>query len=108
MHVTAADDVPHVDVLLHAAGHAGVLLGGERRAGGGDAGIEAVLIDFLKSDCISVCAGRVDSSRAELVTYSDESAGIVHGRLLLNLLQEGSLDVLVGLGSAGAKEGHGG
>lgn len=43
------------------------------------------------------------------MTYSDESAGIVHGLLLLNLLQEGSLDVLVGLGGgAGAKERHGG
>lgn len=42
------------------------------------------------------------------MTYSDESAGIVHSLLLLNLLQEGSLDVLVGLGRAGAKERHGG
>ena len=43
------------------------------------------------------------------MTYSDESPGIVQGLLLLNLLQEGSLDVLVGLGGrAGAKERHGG
>lgn len=46
--------------------------------------------------------------KGETVTYSDQSAGIVHGRLLLNLLQEGSLDVLVGLGSAGAEERHDG
>ena len=57
MHVSAADDVPHVDVLLHAAGHAGVLLGGERRTRGGDTGIEAVLVDFLNSHCVSLCAG---------------------------------------------------
>lgn len=42
------------------------------------------------------------------MTYSDESAGVDHGLLLLDLLQEGSLDVLVGLGRAGAQERHGG
>jgi len=42
------------------------------------------------------------------MTYSDESAGVDHGLLLLDLLQEGSLDVLVGLGRTGAKERHGG
>ena len=47
VHVAAADDVPHVDVLVHAARHAGILLGGEGRAGGGNTGIEAVLVDFL-------------------------------------------------------------
>lgn len=56
MHVSAADDVPHVDVLLHAAGHAGVLLGGDRRARGSDTGIEAVLVDFLNCHWVSVCA----------------------------------------------------
>lgn len=48
VHVSAADGVPHVDVLVHAAGHAGSLLGGEGRAGGRDTGIEAVLVDFLE------------------------------------------------------------
>jgi len=48
VHVSAADGVPHVDVLVHAAGHAGSLLGGEGRAGGKDTGIEAVLVDFLE------------------------------------------------------------
>jgi hypothetical protein len=58
---------------------------------------------------LAMCVERRDKLKAKTVTYSDESAGIVHGLLLLNLLQEGSLDVLVGLGrGAGAKERHGG
>ena len=36
-----------------------------------------------------------------MVTYSDQSTGVVHGRLLLQLLHEGGLDVLGGLGGGG-------
>ena len=45
--VGLAGDVPHGDVLLHAAGQAGVLLGRKGRARGRDASLEAVLVDFL-------------------------------------------------------------
>lgn len=45
--VGLASDVPHGDVLLHAAGQAGVLLGREGRAGGRNASLETVLVDFL-------------------------------------------------------------
>lgn len=45
--VGLAGDVPHGDVLLHAAGQAGVLLGRERGTGSRNAGCEAVLVDFL-------------------------------------------------------------
>ena len=40
--------------------------------------------------------------RRKTVTYSDQSAGIVHSRLLLHLLHEGGLDVLGGLGRGGS------
>lgn len=38
------------------------------------------------------------------VTYADESAGVVHRLLLLNLLQQSSLDVLIGLGGGSTTE----
>ena len=48
--VGAAGDVPHGDVLLHAAGQAAALLGRHGGTGGGDAGVVAVLIDFLDAN----------------------------------------------------------
>lgn len=39
--------------------------------------------------------------RGDTVTYSDQSAGIAHSRLLLQLLHEGGLDFLRGLGRGG-------
>jgi hypothetical protein len=45
--VRLASNVPHGDVLIHAAGQTSVLLGRERSTGGRDAGGEAVLVDFL-------------------------------------------------------------
>lgn len=78
--VGLACGVPHGDVLLHAAGQAGVLLGRERGTGGGNAGLEAVLVDF-----------------------SDQGAGVGHGGLLLELAHDSCLDLLGGLnGSGGA------
>lgn len=46
--VGLAGDVPQLDVLVHAAGDTAALLGGHGGAGGGNAGIEAVFVDFLK------------------------------------------------------------
>lgn len=46
--VGLAGDVPQLDVLVHAAGDAAALLGGHGGTGSGDAGIEAVLVDFLE------------------------------------------------------------
>lgn len=45
--VGAAGDVPHGDVLLHATGQAAILRGREGGTGGGNAGVVAVLVDFL-------------------------------------------------------------
>lgn len=96
--VGLACGVPHGDVLLHAARQAGVLLGRERGTGGGNAGFEAVLVDFL--GLLSV-RRRIWISR--VVTYSDQGASVGHGGLLLELAHDCRLDLLRGLdGSGGA------
>lgn len=96
--VSLACGVPHGDVLLHAARQAGVLLGRERGSGGGNTGLEAVLVDFLR--LLSVRC-RIWISR--VVTYSDQGAGVRHGCLLLELAHDSCLDLLGGLnGSGGA------
>lgn len=96
--VGLACGVPHGDVLLHAARQAGVLLGRERGTGGGNASLEAVLVDFL--GLLSVRC-RIWISR--VVTYSDQGAGVGHGGLLLKLAHDCCLDLLGGLnGSGGA------
>ena len=45
--VLPASRVPRRHVLLHAVGVAGRFAGGERRAGGGDAAVKAVFVEFL-------------------------------------------------------------
>lgn len=45
--VGAAGNVPHGNVLVHAAGQAGVLLSRHGGAGSRDTGLEAVLVHFL-------------------------------------------------------------
>lgn len=96
--VGLACGVPHGNVLLHAARQAGVLLGRERGTGGGDAGLEAVLVDFLG---LLLVRCRIWISR--VVTYSDQGAGVGHGGLLLELAHDSCLDLLGGLnGSGGA------
>lgn len=45
--VRAANGVPGRDVLFHAGREAAFLLGGERVAGGRDAAVEAVFVEFL-------------------------------------------------------------
>ena len=47
--VATADGVPEGDVLLHALRETGVFGGGERCTGVGDAGFEAVFVDFLQA-----------------------------------------------------------
>jgi hypothetical protein len=46
--VLPAGGVPRRHVLLHAVGVAGRFAGGERGAGGGDAAVEAVFVEFLR------------------------------------------------------------
>lgn len=92
--VGAASDVPHGDVLLHAAGQAGVLLGRERGAGGRDAGLEAVLVHFLQVLLARCCR------QPGMVTYSDQRTGIGHGGLGLELAHDSSLDLLRSLRSS--------
>jgi hypothetical protein len=48
--VGAASHVPHGNVFLHAAGQAAALLGREGGTGGGNAGVVAVLVDFLSAN----------------------------------------------------------
>lgn len=48
-HVLLADRIPAGHVLLHAVGVAGRFGRGERRAGFGDAAVETVFIEFLRS-----------------------------------------------------------
>lgn len=84
--VGTAGGIPKRDVLLHALREASLFLGGDGRAGGGNAGVEAVLIHF-----------------------SDQIPSIGHGSLLLELLDDGSLDLLrVGssIGGAGTEQSH--
>lgn len=47
--VAPADGVPEGDVLLHALRETAVFGGGERCARVGDAGFEAVFVDFLRA-----------------------------------------------------------
>lgn len=93
--VSAAGDVPHGDVLLHAAGQAGVLLGRERGTGGRDASLEAVLVHFLQ--VLLACCGQEPG----MVTYSDERTGVGHGSFGLELAHDSSLDLLRSLRSSG-------
>lgn len=60
-HVGAVGDVPHVDVLLHAAGQTGALLRRKGATRGGNAGVEAVLVDFLLSLALVLRAKRKTS-----------------------------------------------
>lgn len=55
--VGTAGGIPKRDVLLHALREASLFLGGDGRAGGGNAGVEAVLIHFL------YCCQKLDAGR---------------------------------------------
>jgi hypothetical protein len=100
--VAPADGVPERDILLHALRETAVFGGGERCAGVGDAGFEAVFVDFLQAErsqidsvqwvgCVCVC------------TYSHQIPGVGHGGFLSDLVHEVGFDVRFAAGGgAGA------
>jgi hypothetical protein len=101
--VLLGDGVPCAHVLLHAGREASLLALGQRRAGLGDAALEAVLVEFLGARSAGVLQRAKHKSDWD-GKYLDEHAGVLHGSLGLHLAHNLRLAVGVHLGKRVCEE----